>query len=86
MYFPLLKPHSWGKRSAAQPKTICSEFPLFLFFSLPLQGKNVKKGIFAYRIKQISPVAPSLTILVNVPRNLPLTSSGIPSSFVVSPS
>jgi len=42
--------------------------------------------IFAYRIKQISPVAPSLTILVSVPRNLPLTSSGIPSSFVVSPS
>ena len=28
MYFPLLKPHSWGKRSAAQPKTIYSEVPL----------------------------------------------------------
>ena len=28
VYFPLLKPHSWGKRSAVQPKAICSEFPL----------------------------------------------------------
>ena len=27
VYFPLLKPHSWGKRSAAQPKTIEPEFP-----------------------------------------------------------
>ena len=27
MYFPFLKPHSWGKRSAAQPKTIYSEVP-----------------------------------------------------------
>ena len=27
LYFPLLIPHSWGKRSAAQPKAICSEFP-----------------------------------------------------------
>ena len=27
MYFPLWKPHSWGKRSAAQPKTIEPEFP-----------------------------------------------------------
>ncbi len=27
MYFPLLKLHSWGKRSAAQPKTADSEIP-----------------------------------------------------------
>ena len=27
MYFPLLKPHGQRKRSAAQPKTIDSEFP-----------------------------------------------------------
>ena len=27
MYFPLLKLHGWRKRSAAQPQTICSEFP-----------------------------------------------------------
>ncbi len=27
MYFPLLKPHSRGKRSAAQPKSIYSEIP-----------------------------------------------------------
>ena len=26
VYFPLLKPHSWGKRSAAQPKTIDSYY------------------------------------------------------------
>ena len=29
MYFPLLIPHSWGKRSAAQPKTVYSEIPQF---------------------------------------------------------
>ena len=28
MYFPLSELHGWGKRFAAQPKTICSEFPL----------------------------------------------------------
>ena len=27
VYFPLWKPHSWGKRSAAQPQTVYSEFP-----------------------------------------------------------
>ena len=27
VYFPLLIPHSWEKRSAAQPKTIDSEIP-----------------------------------------------------------
>ncbi len=27
MYFPILKPQSWGKRSAAPPQTIFSEFP-----------------------------------------------------------
>ena len=27
MYFPLLKPHGQGKRSAAQPKAIDSEVP-----------------------------------------------------------
>ena len=27
MYFPLVKPHGWGKRSAVQPKTICLEIP-----------------------------------------------------------
>ena len=26
MYFPLWKPHNWGKRSAAQPKTIDSYY------------------------------------------------------------
>ena len=28
MYFPLLKPHSQGKKSAVQPKPIYSEFPM----------------------------------------------------------
>ncbi len=28
MYFPLLKPHGQGKRSAAQPKAIDSALPL----------------------------------------------------------
>lgn len=27
VYFPLLKLHGWGKKSAAQPQTIVSEFP-----------------------------------------------------------
>ena len=30
MYFPLLIPHSWEKRSAAQPQTIYSEAPIAL--------------------------------------------------------
>ena len=38
MYFPLLKPHGWGKRSAAQPKAICSEFPLCVLDDRPVQG------------------------------------------------
>ena len=28
VYFPLWKPHSWGKRSAAQPQTVIQSFPL----------------------------------------------------------
>ena len=39
-----------------------------------------------YRIKQISPVAPSLTIFASVPRNLERTSSGVRISLVVRPS
>ena len=27
MYFPFFEPHGWGKRSAAQPQTNCSELP-----------------------------------------------------------
>ena len=40
MYFPLLKPHSWGKRSAAQPKTICSEIPKYARIVTEPGGKN----------------------------------------------
>ena len=29
MYFPFFKPQTGGKRSATQPQTICSEFPLY---------------------------------------------------------
>lgn len=40
----------------------------------------------AYRIKQISPVAPSLTIRFKVPLNLRRTSSGIRMTLAVNPS
>ena len=30
MYFPLSELHGWGKRFAAQPKTIYSEVPLYV--------------------------------------------------------
>ena len=39
-----------------------------------------------YRIKQISPVAPSLTIRVRVPLNFSRTSSGVRINFAVKPS
>ena len=44
LYFPFFKPQTGGKRSAAQPQTIYSEFPLFLetlikkLRALPLTG------------------------------------------------
>ena len=40
MYFPLLIPHSWGKRSAAQLKTICSEIPKYARIVTEPGGKN----------------------------------------------
>ncbi len=33
MYFPFFKPQSGGKRFAAQPQTIYSEFPMICFSS-----------------------------------------------------
>ena len=44
------------------------------------------KALEAYRIRQMRPVAPSLTIRVRVPRNFSRTSSGRRISFAVSPS
>ena len=41
---------------------------------------------FSYRIRQISPEAPSLITLVRVPRNLARTSSGVRTSLEVRPS
>ena len=38
--FPTLIPHSWGKRSAAQPKTICSEIPKYARIVTEPGGKN----------------------------------------------
>ena len=41
MYFPLLKPHSWGKNTAAQPKTICwAEIPKYARIVTEPGGKN----------------------------------------------
>ena len=46
MYFPLFEPHGWGKRSAAQPQTNCSEFPWVYM--------NLQLGIeLAYRVNRI---------------------------------
>ena len=43
-------------------------------------------GILAQSIRQMRPVAPSLTIRVRLPRNLLRTSSGIRTTLAVSPS
>ena len=43
MYFPLLKPHSWGKRSAVQPKTIYSEVPILSSVSPNAQRYDANK-------------------------------------------
>ena len=37
MDFPFLEPHGWGKRSAAQPRTNCSEFPYNHVGAVPRQ-------------------------------------------------
>ncbi len=34
MYFPFSKPQTGGKRSAAQPQTIYSEFPYYNDYSI----------------------------------------------------
>ena len=53
-----------------------------------VEGKMgaVGQALPSYRIRHTSPVAPSLTILVSVPRNLLLTSSGRRTSLAFSPS
>ena len=43
-------------------------------------------GRVCYRIKQISPVAPSFTIRVRLPRNFARTSSGVRTNLEVRPS
>ena len=45
-----------------------------------------RRFLRCYRIRQIRPVAPSLTILVSVPRNRERTSSGVRISLAVRPS
>ena len=47
LYFPLLIPHSWGKRSAAQPKTIYSEVP-HLF---PAQNNALARQALDYALQ-----------------------------------
>ena len=47
--------------------------------------KGAEDPVF-HNIRQIKPVAPSLTILLSVPRNLSRTSSGNCTTLVFSPS
>ena len=43
VYFPLSEPHSWGKRSAVQPKTIYSEVPILSSVSPNAQRYDANK-------------------------------------------
>ncbi len=50
MYFRFFSLHFWSKRSAAQPQTIYSEFPLYLYLSS--MATATSSAIFIIGVKE----------------------------------
>ena len=73
MYFPLLKPRSWGKRSAAQPRAIWSGLPketlrLCVFTFVTFYGKIRDTYPYAGRKPQNSAALHERNLMEYVPR------------------
>ncbi|MBD8990788.1 MAG: hypothetical protein EGQ87_07425 [Clostridiales bacterium] len=52
MYFPFFKPQTGGKRSATQPQTICSEFPLSGFIIQRGDEKSRRRYIIRQKMRK----------------------------------
>ncbi len=65
MYFPFFKPQAGGKRFAAQPQSIYSEFPQAMLCSLhcwALPGSRGREGECVYWIRPLSFSSSSMSV------------------------